>query len=104
MNTSTVVAIIQARMGSSRFPGKTLAELGGSPVIEWVVTWASLSQFVDRVVVATTTSPIDNPLVSWCDEHDVPVFRGATDDVLDRFYFEYTRLGCEVKVSHFAPK
>jgi spore coat polysaccharide biosynthesis protein SpsF len=80
-----VVAIIQARMGSSRLPGKVLMTLVDRPVIEWVYERASRIPGVNEVVVATTTSMSDDPLVRWCEAHDVPAYRGSEDDVLDRY-------------------
>jgi spore coat polysaccharide biosynthesis protein SpsF len=79
------VAVIQARLGSRRFPGKMLADLGGRPLIEWVVERTRRSQLVDSVVVATTNETIDDRLVAECGRLGVEVRRGSTDDVLRRF-------------------
>lgn len=79
------VAVIQARLGSRRFPGKMLADLGGRPLIEWVVERTRRSRLVDRVVVATTTETLDDRLVAECGRLGVEVRRGSTDDVLRRF-------------------
>ena len=86
MNERKVLAIIQARMGSTRFPGKMLAPLAGRPLIDWIVSRAGRSKRLDQLVVATTQEQSDNQLARWCEDHRIPVFRGATDDVLDRFY------------------
>ena len=51
---SRVVALVQARMGSSRFPGKMLAPLGGAPILEWVLTRVKGSKYLDQVVLATS--------------------------------------------------
>lgn len=80
------VAIIAARMGSTRFPGKVLKPLVGRPVLGWVVRAALMAKRVNRVVVATTTSPADNDIVQWCNANAVAVFRGPETDVLRRFY------------------
>jgi spore coat polysaccharide biosynthesis protein SpsF (cytidylyltransferase family) len=79
------VAVIQARMGSSRLPGKVLMTLLDQPVIQWVYERASRIQGIDEVVVATTTAEADDPLTGWCEGHGVPVFRGSEYDVLDRY-------------------
>jgi spore coat polysaccharide biosynthesis protein SpsF len=79
------VAVIQARLGSRRFPGKMLADLGGRPLIEWVVERTRRSRLVDRVVVATTDETLDDRLVAECGRLGVDVRRGSTADVLRRF-------------------
>jgi len=82
----TVVAIVQARMNSSRLPGKVLMPIAGYPMLNWVVERASMSQLTDAVWVATTTDPSDDAIVDYCTTHDYPVYRGSEQDVLDRFY------------------
>lgn len=81
----TTVAIIQARMGSSRLPGKVLADLAGMPVIGWVVRAAKAIPGVDAVWIATSTAAADDAIVDWCGKDDVACFRGSEDDVLDRY-------------------
>ena len=83
---SGVVAIIQARMGSTRLPRKVMMEVCGKPAIWHVVQRVKRSKMIGRVVVATTTEPLDDPLVAYCQDIGIPVFRGSTDDVLDRYY------------------
>ncbi len=83
MNT---VAIVQARLGSERFPGKVLADLAGRPLLDWVVSRTAMSDSVDRVVVATTPHSTDDPLVDWATARGIDTFRGSEDDVLSRFY------------------
>lgn len=79
------VAIVQAHMGSSRLPGKVLLDVEGAPVLHRVVARVRRCCRVNQVVVATSTRPLDVPLVSFCEKMDVPVFRGSESDVLDRF-------------------
>ncbi len=79
------VAVVQARLGSHRFPGKMLAVLGKHSLLEWVVTRVGQSDAIDRVVVATTREPLDDQIVAECGRLGVDVVRGSTDDVLDRF-------------------
>ncbi|MBU1858277.1 MAG: glycosyltransferase family protein [Verrucomicrobia bacterium] len=81
-----IVVIIQARMGSSRFPGKMLELLADRPVIEWVYDRARTIPGLDAVVVATTTTPADDQLADHCRLRGIPVFRGSENDVLDRYY------------------
>jgi spore coat polysaccharide biosynthesis protein SpsF len=80
-----VVAIVQARMGSSRLPGKVLADLAGQPVLAWVVRRARRTAGVDQVIVATSTDPEDGAIADFCAQEEVACFRGSQHDVLDRF-------------------
>jgi len=81
-----IAAIIQARMGSSRLPGKVLMDIGGEPMLERVVRRARRSQFVGQVIVATTTDHSDDPVEDYCKSRGIPCFRGDPYDVLDRYY------------------
>ncbi|MBN9736541.1 acylneuraminate cytidylyltransferase [Pseudonocardia sp. Ae168_Ps1] len=78
-------AVIQARTGSSRLPGKVLRDLGGRPVLDRVVTAARTAPGVDEVVVATSTATGDDAVADRAAELGVRVVRGSEDDVLDRF-------------------
>lgn len=80
-----IVAIIQARMGSTRLPGKTLAELAGRSMLAQVIERVGLAETLDRLVVATSTLPADDPIERECDRLGAACFRGSEDDVLDRF-------------------
>ncbi len=83
---AVIVAIVQARMGSTRFPGKSMAEICGRPMLWHVVNRVRGSRLVNKVVVATTDRPSDDPIAVLCQGEDIPYFRGSEDDVLDRFY------------------
>ncbi len=72
-------------MGSSRLPGKVLRDLGGRPVLGWVLRAAAASGALDRMVVATTTQPADDPVADLAARLGADVVRGPEDDVLDRF-------------------
>lgn len=85
------VAIIQARMGSSRLPGKVLLNLGGKPMLQHVVERTERAQTVDAVIVATTTDKADVPILDFCASVEIACFRGSQHDVLDR-YFQAARL------------
>jgi spore coat polysaccharide biosynthesis protein SpsF len=82
---SRTTAIIQARLGSQRFPAKMLAELGGTSLLAWVVTRVQKSSLVDKILVATTREPLDDRLVAECERIGVEVRRGPSNDVLGRF-------------------
>jgi spore coat polysaccharide biosynthesis protein SpsF len=72
-------------MGSSRFPGKMLVELGPYPILEWVLRRSRGARLLDEVVLATTHLAVDYPLVEVAQRCGVRVFRGSETDVLGRF-------------------
>lgn len=80
-----VVAIIQARMGSSRFPSKMLAELAGQPLLFHIISRAREVQSAHEIVLATTTEARDAPLANLAQLMGVTVVHGPEDDVLQRF-------------------
>jgi len=81
-----VVGIIQARMGSTRLPGKVMADIRGRPMLWHVVGRTRAAATLDEVVVATTTEAADDVIVALCRERGVDCFRGNEKDVLDRYY------------------
>lgn len=81
-----IVAIIQARMSSSRLPGKVMLDIGGKPMLEWVIERTRQTNLLDEVVVATTIEPSDDPVFDFCVEKGYRVGRGSVHDVLDRYY------------------
>jgi spore coat polysaccharide biosynthesis protein SpsF len=81
-----VVGIIQARMGSTRLPGKVLKDIGRQTMLSRVVRRTQRAHMVSQVVVATTRSSADGVVVEECERLGVPVFRGSEQDVLDRYY------------------
>ncbi|WP_028584662.1 aminotransferase class III-fold pyridoxal phosphate-dependent enzyme [Desulfogranum mediterraneum] len=91
-------ALVQARMGATRLPGKVLMELGKEPVLQHVVKRVSRSKLVDEVLVATTIEPGDLPVVGWCAAQSVRVYCGSEEDVLDRFYHTARLAGLDVIV------
>ncbi len=80
-----VTAIIQARMASTRLPGKVLADIAGRPMLARVCDRVERAETVDRVVVATGDGSSDEPIVECCRQLGVACFRGSEADVLDRF-------------------
>jgi spore coat polysaccharide biosynthesis protein SpsF len=81
-----VVAVIQARMGSQRFPGKVLEPLADAAVIDWVVHRVRRATSIDEALVATSTETADDPLVEHCRSHGYAATRGSLNDVLDRVH------------------
>ena len=94
----TTIAIIQTRMGSTRLPGKVLAEIGGLTMLERVVMRTAAASSVDRVVVATTTGSDDDPIVDLCETTGVSWFRGSVNDVLDRYRGAADEFGADTVV------
>ena len=86
MTYPRTIAIIQARMSSSRLPGKVLLDLGGQPALAWVIQRARRARLLSGVLVATTTDPADDPIAELCAQLGTPCFRGHPFDVLDRYY------------------
>ena len=82
---SRTVAVVQARLGSQRLPGKVLLPLGDRTVLDWVLHRLDRASLVDEVVVATSDQPDDDPLAAHVGAAGVAVFRGDLHDVLSRF-------------------
>lgn len=81
-----IAAVVQARMGSSRFPGKSMADILGRPMLWHVVQRVRRAGLVDKVVVATTAKTADEEIALFCGREGIACFRGSEEDVLDRFY------------------
>jgi len=80
-----IVAIVQARMGSSRLPGKALADIAGDAMLGRVVERVRRSNRVASVVVATSTASADDAIARFCQERKYALYRGSQADVLDRY-------------------
>lgn len=81
-----VLCIIQARLGSTRLPGKVLKELSGKSVLEHVIYRVSKSNLIDQIIVATTTNKEDDKIVDECFKIGVNYYRGDENNVLSRYY------------------
>ena len=81
-----VVAIVQARMGSSRLLGKVLKEILGKPVLWHLINRLRRSRLIDKIVTATTVKEEDKPILALADDLGIDSFAGSEDDVLDRYY------------------
>ena len=79
------VIIVQARMGSSRLPGKVLLDLAGEPMLVRVVNRLRRTP-ANEVVIATTKNPADDQIEELCAQREIACFRGSENDVLDRYY------------------
>lgn len=90
------VAVVQARMGSSRLPGKVMMPLAGRPVLDHVVTRVAAATRLDGVIVATSDLPGDNAIESYCRERGWTCVRGSESDVLSRYAIAVRSSGAEV--------
>lgn len=93
-----VIAIIQARMGSSRLPGKVLLDIASEPMLARVVARTSRAESLHQVLVATTTDASDDPVAARCDSFGISCTRGDVQDVLDRYYQAAKRAKADVVV------
>lgn len=99
------VIIVQARMGSTRFPGKILKEVLGRPLLEYEIERLRRVRNADEIVIATTTNNEDQPIVDLCNRLSCSFFRGSENDVLSRFYHaaEEFKADCVVRVNSDCP-
>ena len=89
------IVIVQARMGSSRLPGKMMMELGGHPLLFWVLHRVKQANLIKSIILATTVNKIDDPMVDLAQQLGIHVFRGSEEDVLDRFISAAKSVGAE---------
>jgi spore coat polysaccharide biosynthesis protein SpsF len=83
----TIGCIVQARMGSSRLPGKVMMDVEkDKPVLHYVISQLRYCKLIDKLIVATTTLSEDDKIVKYCKELGVDSFRGSAQNVLDRYY------------------
>ena len=92
------VALIQARMGSTRLPGKVLAPVAGRPLLSLVVDRTAAAPGLDAVAIATSDLERDEPIAAFAEQTGVAVIRGSEQDVLDRFRRGAVELGADVVV------
>ncbi len=81
-----IVAIVQARMDSTRLPGKVMKEIVGKPLLQHLLERLKRSRIINQVVVATSEEDTDLPIADFCQKYEIDCFRGSKDDVLDRYY------------------
>lgn len=81
-----ILVVVQARVSSSRLPGKVLLPIQGKPMLQLHLERLGRLETVDELIVATSDGATDDPLAGLCRQLGVPCFRGSLDDVLDRFY------------------
>ncbi len=94
----TTSVIIQARLASTRLPGKVLKELCGKPILWHLWNRLSYAINVDNIIVATTVLPEDDSIQYFCDEYKIPFYRGSSNDVLSRYYETAKKFNAETIV------
>lgn len=97
-DVTKVIAIIQARMGSTRLPSKVMKKICGKPIIDHIIERAKKAKSLDQVIVATSTSELDTPLYDHLLSNDVTCIRGSELDVLSRYYEAATKINVDVIV------
>ena len=93
-----IAAIIQARLGSTRFPRKIYADLAGKPLIWHVINRVGYAGGIDRIILATTGAVQDDDLADWAEKQGLAVYRGSENNVLERFYFAAKRFSANIIV------
>ena len=82
----TTAAIVQARFGSTRLPGKILKEISNKPMLWHVIDRLSNSKLIDKIIIATTNLEEDDQVQAFCELNNILFFRGSSNDVLSRYY------------------
>ncbi len=93
-----IAAIIQARMGSTRLPGKVLIPINDRPVLWHVHARLSKCRLIGKIIVATSTERKDDPIAGFCADNKISCFRGSEDDVLGRYYQAAKAFGADAIV------
>jgi spore coat polysaccharide biosynthesis protein SpsF len=93
-----IAAIIQARLGSTRFPRKIFADLAGKPLIRHIIDRLKYSEKIDKIVMATTSTTTDDELAAWAVNEGVALYRGSENNVLERFYLSAKEFSANVVV------
>jgi len=93
-----VAAIIQARMGSTRLPGKILKKVLDKTLLEYQIERVKRAKSIDEIIIATTTKESDDQIVQLCQQLSIPYYRGSEEDVLSRYFEAATQFNADVIV------
>jgi len=93
-----IVAFVQARLGSSRLPEKSLREIEGKPMIWHIIERLKHSKHINKIVVATTVNPLDDKIAAFCEQNGVGYHRGSEMDLVSRFYETAKKFNADVIV------
>lgn len=93
-----IIASIEARMGSTRLPGKVLLPVGGTPVLSYMISRVQMSTKITDIIVATTDNPKDDMIEDMCNKMNIKVFRGNEENVLERVFKATQSLNADIIV------
>jgi len=93
-----IVASIEARMTSSRLPGKVLLDIAGLPALTRLLRRLRAAQRLDAIVLATSDRPTDDPLIAWAETENLPAYRGSEEDVLARVVGAHQKMQSDLVV------
>lgn len=93
-----IAAIVQARMTSTRLPGKVLMEVLGRPLLSYQIERLKRIGNIEKIIIATTVNKEDDPVAALCGKERVACFRGSENDVLDRYYQAASKYGVDIIV------
>ncbi|OAT80984.1 acylneuraminate cytidylyltransferase [Bacillus sp. MKU004] len=93
-----IVGIIQARMGSTRLPGKIMKKVNDKSLLDYQLERVKRSNILDEIVIATTTKEHDDFIVEFCENQKTKVYRGSEDNVLERYYYAAKEANADIVV------
>jgi spore coat polysaccharide biosynthesis protein SpsF len=93
-----IIAVIQARMDSTRLPGKVLADIEGKPLIWHIFNRLQKISSISEVVISTTNKSTDKPLIEFAKKENIAYFAGSQNDIIDRIYKTGEKFSCDVLV------
>jgi glutamate-1-semialdehyde 2,1-aminomutase/spore coat polysaccharide biosynthesis protein SpsF len=93
-----IAAIVQARMGSQRLPGKSLSRIAGMPMLGQVAARLKACRALDKIIIATSVNKADDPIAEFCRSRNLLLLRGSNEDVLDRYYQAARVFGADIIV------
>lgn len=85
-SNKNVIAIIQARIGSTRLHGKVLMDIEGKPMLWHLINRLKYCKLINKIVIATGITSQNEPIVDFCHRYNIDSYRGSEEDVLDRYY------------------
>ena len=94
----SVICIVQARMGSTRLPGKILLKIKDKPILSYVIERLKLCKELNNIVISTTKSNRDEIVEKYCIKNKIDFFRGSENDVLSRYYYSALKFKADVIV------
>lgn len=99
--TMKITATIQARMGSTRLPGKVLKKIGNKPILEWQINRLKKSMLIDDIIVATTNGKEDEKIIELCKSLNTNYWTGSENDVLERIHDAFFSSEAEIHAEFY---